>query len=110
MLQNKLLVFCCPFFRTFKESTRCIRNVSFQGRENQPLMPRSRKRQLLPWATQWITAIQMAEREGKLQTREKQVLPVTKTAYSLMETVPRNPPFFQFSLILFRHFRVPQRL
>ena len=27
MLQNKLLVFCCPFFRTFMESTRCIRNI-----------------------------------------------------------------------------------
>ena len=52
----------------------------------------------------------MAEREGQLQTREKQVLPVTKTAYSLMETVPRNPQFLQFSLILLRHFRVPQRL
>lgn len=60
----------------------------------------------------------MAGREGQLQTREKQVLAVTKTAYSLMETVPKNPrqekknafQFFQFSLILFRHFRVPQRL
>ena len=52
----------------------------------------------------------MAEREGQLQTREKQVLPVTKTAYSLMETVPKNPQFLQFSLILLRHSRVPQRL
>ena len=70
MLQNKLLVFCCPFFRTFKESTRCIRNISFQGRENQPLMPRSRKRQLLPWANSMDNRFKWQKERGNSK-REK---------------------------------------
>lgn len=51
----------------------------------------------------------MAGREGQLQRREKQVLAATKTAYSLMETVPIEIPG-QLSPINFRHSRVPQRL